>query len=150
MAPSLRAPLDTTLDDLLCTSSRLVADLCEPVERLGLSREEHLVLLLLWDTDGMPVPLLVERLCLPPVLAEQTLESLQRKALIERERHPESPDVWLTRAGREARDRAGKGEMCTRLRLFERDIAELRDKLQRALDLIGEEMAGFGLEEGEA
>jgi hypothetical protein len=122
MAPSLRAPLDTTLDDLLCTSSRLVADLCEPVERL----------------------------CLPPVLAEQTLESLQRKALIERERHPESPDVWLTRAGREARDRAGKGEMCTRLRLFERDIAELRDKLQRALDLIGEEMAGFGLEEGEA
>lgn len=150
MAPSPRLPLRAYLDDVLATSNRLVADLCEPVERLGLSRAEHLVLLMLWDTDGMPEAALGERLRLPGTLVAPALQSLQDKALVERGAFDGAADVWLTRDGRRAQQQAGRDEMCSRLRVFERDIAGLHAKLQRALDLVGEEMAGSGSEEGRA
>jgi DNA-binding MarR family transcriptional regulator len=150
MAPSPRRPLRACLDDIFATSNRLVVDLCEPAGRLGLGREEHLILLMLWDTDGMPEATLVERLSVPTPLVQQALDAIEDKALIERGRHEKMTDVWLTQAGRALRDQAGKGEMCRRLRLFERDIADLHAKLQHALDRVGEEVAGFGPDEGQA
>ena len=149
-APAERVSLNEYLDDVLVTSNRLLTDLCEPADELGLNREEHLVLLMLWDADGMEAERVIERLHLPAVLVEQALRSLQQKAFVEREDGRETAGVWLTQAGREARERVGKGEMCSRLRLLERDIAALRDKLHRALDLVGEEMAGFGTGEAHA
>lgn len=142
--PAERVPLADYLNDVRTTSSRLIADLCEPAAELGLSREEHLVLLMLWHTDGMAEERIAGRLHLPAVLVEQALRSLQQKALVEREGGSETADVWLTQEGRGARERVGKDEMCSRLRLLERDITALRGKLHRALALLGEEMAGSG------
>lgn len=144
MNPSPRPPLRAYLDDVLAASNRLVADLCEPMGRLGLGREEHLVLLMLWDTDGMPEAALIERLHVPAPLAWHALDALEDKALIERERPGDEADVWLTPAGRAVRGQAGRGEMRRRLRLFERDIVALRARVQRTLDRVGGAVAGVG------
>ncbi len=126
--------LNERLDAALSVSNRLVADLCEPIKDLGLSGDEHRVLLLLWEADGMPEQRIAARLHRYAV--EGMLDALERKGLVERSGTDGQADVWLTREGRRVRDIVGTDEMSSRFRLLKDEIVALRDALCRTADLL--------------
>ncbi|MDX1419887.1 MAG: MarR family winged helix-turn-helix transcriptional regulator [Rubricoccaceae bacterium] len=101
-ARSLRSPDPSlrTVRSLQATARRL-SQAYEPLlRRLQLRRQEYLVLALLWERDGRPLPSIASRLRVTETMATAWVVSMVGKGLVERDRAGASEDVWLTEPGR--------------------------------------------------
>jgi DNA-binding MarR family transcriptional regulator len=104
------------LDDQLCFAlyhaSRAVTRAYAPLlEPLGLTYPQYLVLLLLWERDGVPVRQLGERLALDSGTLTPLLKRLEQQGIVERRRGRDDERVvriHLTAAGRALRTKARK------------------------------------------
>ena len=138
-----RDPLQ--LDEQLCFAlynasralTRAYAPLLEP---LGLTYPQYLVLLVLWERDGLPVKELGERLALDSGTLTPLLKRLDHQGLVERRRGEDDERlvrIHLTAAGRALRGRARKipAELACRAGYdlasdrSIRDLVRLRDEL---------------------
>jgi DNA-binding MarR family transcriptional regulator len=108
------AGLALTLDEALCfalySASRALTGFYRPrLHELGITYPQYLVLLALWERDGVAVGALAERLRLDYGTLSPVLKRLQVAGLIQRTRRSEderSVTVSLTEAGLALRARA--------------------------------------------
>ncbi len=134
-------PGELSLDEALCfalySASRALTGFYRPLlDELGITYPQYLVLLALWERDGVAVGALAERLRLDYGTLSPLLKRLQAAGLIHRERRAEderSVTVSLTDAGRSLRARADciPDEVVTATGLDPRSFEELRETLQR-------------------
>jgi DNA-binding MarR family transcriptional regulator len=104
------------LDEQLCfalySASRALTRAYAPLlEPLGLTYPQYLVLLVLWERDGVPVKQLGERLALDSGTLTPLLKRLAAQGLVERRRGEDDERVvriHLTPAGRALRSKARK------------------------------------------
>jgi MarR family transcriptional regulator, organic hydroperoxide resistance regulator len=141
MAP--RDPLQ--LDDQLCFAlyhasralTRAYAPLLEP---LGLTYPQYLVLLVLWERDGLPVKEVGDRLALDSGTLTPLCKRLEQQGLVERRRGEDDERlvrIHLTSEGRALRGKARKipAELACRAGFdlgserSVRELARLRDEL---------------------
>jgi DNA-binding MarR family transcriptional regulator len=81
------------------------------LDRLGLTYPQYLVMLVLWERDGVPVKQLGERLALDSGTLTPLLKRLAAQGLVERRRGEDDERVvriHLTPAGRALRSKARK------------------------------------------
>ncbi|HEY0481068.1 MAG TPA: MarR family transcriptional regulator [Kofleriaceae bacterium] len=140
---ALRDPLH--LDEQLCfalySASRAVTRAYAPLlAPLGVTYPQYLVLLVLWERDGLPVRALGDRLALDSGTLTPLLKRLEHQGLVERRRGEDDERVvriHLTAAGRALRARARKIPMELACRagydlggdVRLRELVRLRDEL---------------------
>lgn len=136
-----------SLDEQLCFAlyaasralTRAYAPLLEP---LGITYPQYLVLLVLWETDGVSMKRLGERLELDSGTLTPLLSRLERQGLVKRSRSPEDERlalVHLTPAGKALRTKARKIPTALACRMgFDTDdatsverLSSLRGELRR-------------------
>jgi DNA-binding MarR family transcriptional regulator len=114
---ALRNPqhLDEQLCFALYSASRAMTRAYAPLlEPLGLTYPQYLVLLVLWERDGVPIKQLGERLALDSGTLTPLLKRLAAQDLVERRRGEDDERVvriHLTAAGRALRSKARKVPM---------------------------------------
>jgi len=133
-----------SLDEQVCfaitVAAREVVAAYRPVlAPLGLTHPQYLVMLALWEDDGVPVKRLAARLSLEPATLTPLLQRLARDGLVERRRSGHDQrlvEVHLTDAGRALRERAL--EVPPRmLETFDLDVADLAEVNRILRDLAG-------------
>jgi DNA-binding MarR family transcriptional regulator len=133
------------LDDQLCfalyTASRALTRTYAPLlEPLGLTYPQYLVLLALWERDGVPVKQLGARLALDSGTLTPLLKRLEHQGLVERRRGEDDERIvriHLTSAGRALRGKARRVPIELACRAgydlgterSVRDLVRLRDEL---------------------
>jgi DNA-binding MarR family transcriptional regulator len=138
---TLPNPDELTLDEALCFAlygaSRALTGFYRPLlDRLGITYPQYLVLLALWERDGIAVGVLAERVRLDYGTLSPLLKRLQTAGLINRERRADderSVIVSLTAAGRALRARANciPQEVVAATGLDAESFESLRETLQR-------------------
>ncbi|WP_430388561.1 MarR family winged helix-turn-helix transcriptional regulator [Dyella sp. 20L07] len=134
-------PNQLLLDQQLCfalyAASRSVTGLYRPLlEPLGLTYPQYLVMLVLWEQDGLTVRELGQRLQLDSGTLTPLLKRLQAAGLVNRQRRVEDErevDIRLTDAGLALRESASGIPACLaqRLQLSLEQMQHLRDELNR-------------------
>ena len=107
----------------LYAAARKVTALYTPfLTELNLTYTQYLVLLVLWEQDGIPVSEICRRLHLDNGTVSPLLKELEKEGLVEKSRSPEDERVvliTLTDTGRALQERAkeipGKVGSCVRL-----------------------------------
>lgn len=132
------------LDDQVCfplyALSRQVTALYRPLlEKLDLTYPQYLVLLLLWETDGVTVSDIGERLRLDSGTLTPLLKRMEQKGLISRRRNPADErqvTILLTDAGRALEKQAMTVpvDLQTSLQLTDDQLVTLRDELKTLLN----------------
>jgi DNA-binding MarR family transcriptional regulator len=85
----------------LRATARRLSEAYEPLlKRLHLSRQEDLVLALLWERDGLPLAFLAARLRVTEGMVVVWIAAMAKRGLIEWDRSGETDDAWLTKRGR--------------------------------------------------
>jgi DNA-binding MarR family transcriptional regulator len=145
-------PAALTLDEALCfalySASRALTGFYRPrLDELGITYPQYLVLLALWEHDGVAVGGLAERLRLDYGTLSPLLKRLQTAGLITRERRAEderSVTVSLTEAGRALRARADciPEEVFAATGLDAGSFEGLRETLQRLTAAVTAAAAG--------
>lgn len=129
--------LDQQLCFALYAASRSVTGLYRPLlEPLGLTYPQYLVMLVLWEQDGLTVRELGQRLLLDSGTLTPLLKRLQAAGLVDRQRRVEDErevDIRLTAAGLALREQASAVPQCMaqRLQLSTAQMQTLRDELKR-------------------
>lgn len=132
-----RLLLDQQFCFALYAASRSVIGLYRPLlEPLGLTYPQYLVMLVLWEKDGLTVRELGRRLQLDSGTLTPLLKRLQAAGLVDRRRRTEDErevDIRLTDAGRALRKQASDVPECMaqRLQLSLEQMQTLRDELKR-------------------
>jgi DNA-binding MarR family transcriptional regulator len=115
-----------------------------PLRRLGLTYPQYLVMVALWEEEGIPVGRLGERLSLDTSTLTPLLKRLERLGLVTRLRSDADERrvmVTLTNKGRDMRQEAARVARCiaegagltgAALTRLTREIQELRSNLERA------------------
>ena len=134
-------PEHLLLDQQLCfalyAASRSVTGLYRPLlDPLGLTYPQYLVMLVLWEQDGLTVRELGLRLQLDSGTLTPLLKRLQAAGLVSRQRRVEDErevDIRLTDAGLALREQASAIPACMaqRLQLSLEQMQDLRDELKR-------------------
>lgn len=115
-APKASEPDYLRLDDQLCfpiyLASRLLINAYRPLlDELEITYPQYLVLLVLWETDGMSVGAIGERLHLDSGTLTPVLKRMEAQGLVTRQRQSEDDRVvenWLTDTGKALKKRAAK------------------------------------------
>lgn len=102
------------LDNQVCfplyAAARLVVQAYRPLlAELGVTYPQYLVLLVLWEHDGVSVGDLGDRLHLNSATLTPVLQRMQKQGLVRRQRRPgddRTVENWLTDDGRALRARA--------------------------------------------
>jgi DNA-binding MarR family transcriptional regulator len=145
MSPMSKAtitdPPDLTLDEALCfalySASHALTGFYRPrLDELGITYPQYLVLLALWERDGVTVGALAERLRLDYGTLSPLLKRLQAAGLITRERRADderSVTISLTEPGRALHARADciPEEVFAATGLDAESFEGLRETLQR-------------------
>lgn len=128
------------LENQLCfalhAASRAMTSAYQPLlEALGITYPQYLVLLLLWEQDGVRVSQLGERLYLDSGTLTPLLKRLESRGLVERRRSAEDErvvEVFLTAAGKKAKRRAADvpAAMLCKTGLSLAELEKLRTTLQ--------------------
>lgn len=109
MPPATPLPLDQQLCYALYSASIAVTRTYKPVlDTLGLTYPQYLVLLTLWDQDGLANGAIAERLALEPSTVTPLVKRLEAAGLVRRQRDASDErrvHVHLTEAGRAMRER---------------------------------------------
>jgi DNA-binding MarR family transcriptional regulator len=156
MSPMSKAtitdPSDLTLDQALCfalySASRALTGFYRPrLDELGITYPQYLVLLALWERDGVAVGALAEQLRLDYGTLSPLLKRLQAAGLITRERRADderSVTVSLTEAGRALHARADciPAEVIAATGLDAESFDGLRETLQRLTAAVTASSAG--------
>jgi len=139
------------LDNQLCfalhSASLTMTKVYKPhLDALGVTYPQYLVLLVLWERDGLAVSDIGERLYLDSGTLTPLLKRLQAQGLVDRSRDPRDERrvvVRLTEAGRQLQDAAAAIPACILgatgctvqdvIKLAE-DVRALRQRLAAALD----------------
>ena len=134
-------PRHLLLDQQLCfalyAASRSVTGLYRPLlEALGLTYPQYLVMLVLWEQDGLTVRELGRRLQLDSGTLTPLLKRLQSAGLVSRQRRTDDErevDIRLTPAGLALREQANDIPACLaqRLELSLDQMQRLRDELKQ-------------------
>lgn len=134
-------PNHLLLDQQLCfalyAASRSVTGLYRPLlEPLGLTYPQYLVMLVLWEQDGLTVRELGQRLQLDSGTLTPLLKRLQAAELVTRQRRAEDErevDIRLTEAGLALREKASGIPECLAqcMQLPLDQMLALRDELKR-------------------
>jgi DNA-binding MarR family transcriptional regulator len=134
-------PDQLLLDQQLCfalyAASRSVTGLYRPLlEPLGLTYPQYLVMLVLWERDGLTVSELGQRLQLDSGTLTPLLKRLQAAGLVVRQRRKEDErvvDIRLTDAGLALRDKASGIPECLAqcMQLPLDQMQSLRDELKQ-------------------
>lgn len=134
-------PDQLLLDQQLCfalyAASRSVTGLYRPLlEPLGLTYPQYLVMLVLWEQDGLTVRELGQRLQLDSGTLTPLLKRLQAAGHVTRQRRKEDErevDIRLTDAGLALRDQASGIPECLAqcMQLPLDQMQSLRDELKR-------------------
>jgi DNA-binding MarR family transcriptional regulator len=116
------------------------------LKRLGLTYPQYLVMLVLWERDGLPVKDIGERLFLDSGTLTPLLKRLEAAELINRTRGTEDERqvlIALTSRGQALREkaravphaiRAASACSLTELSVMKNELIALRDRLNAALD----------------
>lgn len=140
MADTDLLALDRQLCFALVVASRNVIGMYRPVlEPLGLTHPQYLVMLSLWEEDGMSVSALAKRLSLEPATLSPLVKRLEGSGHVRRERRADDErtvGVWLTDEGRALRERATTvpTSIIGALGWSIEDLEALRGTLTRLLD----------------
>jgi DNA-binding MarR family transcriptional regulator len=129
------------LDDQLCfalyTTSLAMTKVYKPLlEELGLTYPQYLVLLVLWETDGISLRELAERLHQDPGAMTPVVKRLEGQGYLRRQRNTKDERelvIGLTPPGRALRSRARRVHAAIGLAcgLPEAELGALRDQLLR-------------------
>lgn len=129
------------LDEQLCfalyAASRSVTGIYRPLlEPLGLTYPQYLVMLVLWERDGLTVRELGQRLQLDSGTLTPLLKRLQGAGLVDRQRRAEDErevEIRLTEAGLALREQASAVPECLVqcLKLSLDQVQDLRDQLKQ-------------------
>lgn len=149
------------LDEQLCfavyTASRALTRAYGPLlEPLGLTYPQYLVLLVLWQDDGLSVKQLGERLALDSGTLTPLLKRLEQQGLVERRRSVEDErvvNVFLTSAGKALKTKAKKVPLSLACRAGfvvddAKDVAKLT-RLREELHALSRRLGAFA-EDSEA
>lgn len=134
MSDALR--LDNQLCFALHAASRAVTAAYQPLlDELGVTYPQYLVLLTLWEEDGLRVSRIGERLYLDSATLTPLLKRLEAGGIVERRRSTEDEravEIWLTAAGKRLKKRAAEipKTLVCRSKLPLPEIARLRSELQ--------------------
>ena len=128
---------------LYACAKEVVRQYRKPLERLGLTYTQYLVLLVLWEHDGIPVGGIGEKLMLDNGTLSPLLKKLQQAGYIERQRSSEDERVvviTLTEKGRELQLQAKDIPMKVgeNICLPQEDAYELYRLLHKLLDTMEE------------
>lgn len=111
------------------------------LDALGLSYPQYLVMLVLWERDGLPVKEIAARLQLDSATLTPLLKRLEAAGYVRRRRDPADERqlrVELTEEGRGLRERAGAGReriVCA-LGGSEQPIQALKQKLEELVPVL--------------
>lgn len=136
--------LDNQLCFLLYAGSRAVTKKYRPLlENLGLTYPQYLVMLVLWENDGIPVKQLSERLSLDTGTLTPLLKRLETAGLITRTRtcsDERSVEINLTADGAALKEKAYAvpGELLCSSGLSIDEFIRLRGELRMLLDKLSE------------
>ncbi|MCL3836413.1 MarR family winged helix-turn-helix transcriptional regulator [Aeromicrobium duanguangcaii] len=136
-----RNPL--SLDEQVCfalsVASRTVIGCYRDVlEPLGLTHPQYLVMLTLWESDGLTLRGLSDVLRLEPATVSPLVKRLEAAGLVRRDRRPDDDRAFsltVTPEGRALRERA-LDVPTTMLERFDMDVAELEQVNRRLRELI--------------
>jgi MarR family transcriptional regulator, organic hydroperoxide resistance regulator len=111
---------------------------------MGLTYPQYLVLIVLWENDGLTVTQLGHRLLLDSGTLTPLLKRLEASGVVirkRRERDEREVEIWLTDKARDMqRDAAGARELVVcRLAMPESEIGNLRRELMALVDRLGAE-----------
>jgi MarR family transcriptional regulator, organic hydroperoxide resistance regulator len=129
--------LDQQLCFALYAASRSVTGIYRPLlEPLGLTYPQYLVMLVLWERDGLTVRELGQRLQLDSGTLTPLLKRLQGAGLVNRQRRTEDErevEIRLTEAGLALREQASAVPECLVqcLKLSLDQVQDLRDQLKQ-------------------
>ncbi|MCG2594924.1 MarR family transcriptional regulator [Ramlibacter sp. XY19] len=142
LSPEQALQLDNQLCFALYSASLAMTKLYKPLlEELGLTYPQYLVMLVLWEGDGLMVSELGQRLSLDSGTLTPLLKRLETAGLISRLRDVQDErrvHIHLTAAGRKLKARAAKVPACVlqasqcsipELVQLTRQVRELRDRL---------------------
>jgi MarR family transcriptional regulator, organic hydroperoxide resistance regulator len=119
------------------------------LDRLGLTYPQYLVMLVLWEQDGLPVKEIGERLFLDSGTLTPLLKRLEAAGLVKRTRSKEDERqviVALTREGEALKEKARSlplsilaASQCSvaELTTLKSEIVSLREKLNAAAESVG-------------
>jgi DNA-binding MarR family transcriptional regulator len=134
MSEALR--LDNQLCFALHAASRAVTAAYQPLlESLGVTYPQYLVLMILWEEDGVRVSRIGERLYLDSATLTPLLKRLEARGIVERRRNAEDErvvEIFLTTAGKKLQKKAlavADGILC-RMQLSLPELGRLRDELK--------------------
>lgn len=134
--------LDSQLCFPLYAAARAVTQAYAPLlAKLGLTYPQYLVMLVLWETDGLTVKELGERLFLDSGTLTPLLKRLEAQGMVKRERSTQdarSVHVHLTARGRALRRKAVviPEEMVCKMGLSLEELSRLRGDVQRLFAML--------------
>ena len=142
LTPDQALQLDNQLCFALYSASLAMTKLYKPLlDELGLTYPQYLVMLVLWEGDGLMVSELGQRLSLDSGTLTPLLKRLEASGLISRLRDVQDErrvHIHLTAVGRKLKARAAKVPACVlaasqcsipELVALTRQVRELRDRL---------------------
>jgi MarR family transcriptional regulator, organic hydroperoxide resistance regulator len=111
---------------------------------MGLTYPQYLVLVILWENDGLTISQLGQRLLLDSGTLTPLLKRLEAAGVVTRNRRETDErevEIWLTDKGRDMqREAAGARELVVcRLAMPEIEIAIMRRELMALVDRLGAE-----------
>jgi DNA-binding MarR family transcriptional regulator len=124
----------------LYAASRLVVQAYRPLlADLGLTYPQYLVMLVLWEEEGVSVGYLGERLYLDSGTLTPLLKRLEKQGLVERKRSAQDDrtvENWLTDEGRSLKESAVDipTELVCNAQLEDEHLGELKTQLHELLD----------------
>lgn len=133
------SPKLPTLDDKLCfalySSSLAMLQSYKPLlAAIGLTYPQYLVMLVLWEEDGITVKRLAERLGLDSGSVTPLVKRLEEASFVSRNRAADDErnlSIELTREGRalQAKAESASGKFVDACRIGQAEGGELKDKL---------------------
>jgi MarR family transcriptional regulator, organic hydroperoxide resistance regulator len=137
------------LENQLCfpvyAASRLITREYQPyLDKLGLTYPQYLVLLILWETDDMPVNDIARKLILNTNTMTPLLKRMEQQGLVTRERSQDDERkvrVQLTQKGLQLREQASSVSLELVKRLSDshlqlEDLIKLRDNLNALISFL--------------
>ncbi|MEY4738160.1 MAG: hypothetical protein RL302_2479 [Pseudomonadota bacterium] len=144
-APNPALLLNNQLCFALYSASLAMTKLYKPLlASLGLTYPQYLVMLVLWEQDGLTVSALGERLCLDSGTLTPLLKRMEQSGLLARQRAAEDERkvvITLTATGRTLKDKAASVPACLveaascpvpELLSLTQQVQALRDRLIQA------------------
>ncbi len=148
LSPDARLKLDNQVCFALYAAERVMTVAYRPLlEKLGLTYPQYLVMLVLWENDGLTVGGLGERLYLDSGTLTPLLKRMQAAGLVSRTRRPmdeRAVEIQLTAKGRQLKRRAASvpADILCKAGDTGVDLAGLREDLKKVLRALQASIAG--------